>query len=279
MSDNDELVKGCVYNTPLTLLAIKDEELISKVNNYLPYSTGFEIECDMAVGYNEQAFLDIPNILEVGNSSSEQRYRIPSGANGLTCLYLICEQLKINSLLNEGSGIHYHIDMTDCFHLLTKEFIAENAEWILAELDTWEYKGTYNYRKCEFNTAAHWIRFQSNFKTAEIRIGEMSFDYNILVKRIIHTNQIIKRLKDQLGVSSEIIHSPIPSKAIVEYMSKYSFGATIDYNSKLQELNSKLQELKKVEIEIAPEKPKSYIERIKEITTNRVIKINNERTT
>lgn len=186
-----------IKTTPVVLDV--DSEDVNKVGNYyLPYSTGFEIECEQGSSFNVENFLNIPYILDVNVDSYEQRFRIPSGIKGIQCLYNISQELIKNSLLNKGSGIHYHIDFTDCFDSLNNDNIKLNSDWILKELDTWEYKGNYNSRKCQFNTAHNWVRFQSCFNTMEIRIGEMTFDFSLLFKRIVHANQIARKLKNSV---------------------------------------------------------------------------------
>ena len=189
-------IEDSIYNYPLLLLNIKNKKIIESIDNYLPYSIGIEIECDWLkrIG-NEHIFKEIPNIIEVNCDVLEKRFRIPNGLNGLICLYNICEKLKKVCSLNPGSGIHYHIDMTDFFHIVNQEFIVKNKEYILKELDEWMYKGTYNSRSVYINNMA-WVRFQTDFKTMEIRIGEMTFDYSLMIKRIIHSCKIVKTLKD-----------------------------------------------------------------------------------
>lgn len=186
-------IEDCIYYNPLSLLNIKNQKILDSIDNYLPYSTGFEIECDQ-LNFIPKKFWDIPDIMDVNCDMNEQRFRIPNGLKGLICLYNICERLKLDCAINNGSGIHYHIDMTDWFDSINKEIIELNSEWILKELDTWNYKGKYNPRQLGLDYNG-WIKFQNHFKTAEFRIGEMSFDYNILVTRIIHANRIIKKFK------------------------------------------------------------------------------------
>lgn len=186
-----------IKTTPVVLDV--DSEDVNKVGNYyLPYSTGFEIECEQGSSFNVENFLNIPYILDVNVDSYEQRFRIPNGIKGIQCLYNISQELIKNSLLNKGSGIHYHIDFTDCYDSLNYDNIKLNSDWILKELDTWEYKGNYNSRKCQFNTAHNWVRFQNCFNTMEIRIGEMTFDFSLLFKRIVHANQIARKLKNSV---------------------------------------------------------------------------------
>jgi len=225
-----KLVKDLVYTNPLPLLTVKSPEVIAYVNSLLPFSTGFEIECDYGADYREEAFKSIPYIMEVNNSSWEQRYRIPNGFAGFVCLYLISDQLKRNSAINQGSGIHYHIDMTDCFHRIKNntQFIDANRNWILEELDTWNYKGKYNHRDVNLS-GAKWLRFSYEWRTAEFRCGEMTFNYSELVKNIIHANDIIRRVKNLL-VGSQYVEQKllktdfiVPDvKKVKEFFSLYS---------------------------------------------------------
>lgn len=179
---------------------------------YLPYSIGFEIECDKSSIYNKEEFTSIEDIMDVNNSDCEQRYRIPPGIKGLLCLYTICDKLKTNSILNDGSGIHYHVDYSD--ELLNKdgiktiyfdfiknnnEFLRENTDFLLQELDKWDYKGTYNRRTIE-TSGGVWIKLNEEFKTLEFRIGEMSFDYEVLVKRILHVSLLSYLLKAKASI-------------------------------------------------------------------------------
>lgn len=224
---NKELLTSTVYNNPIPLLSLVSKESIDYVNSLLPYSTGFEIECNYNKQYNIDNFKSIPNILAVNNDSSEQRYRIPNGLKGILCLYTISQQLAINSEENKGSGIHYHIDCTDCFEFITERFLNENSEWILKELDTWNYQGTYNLRKVSKESNHNWLRGNEQFKTMEFRIGEMTFDYKILIKRILHCNAIIKHLKDKLGVPVKPSNYDINKLEILEYLKGDSI-ATIE---------------------------------------------------
>ena len=192
-----------------TVLDIDDPDVIEAGNFYLPYSTGFEVECDQAEEYNEDCFTSIPDIMHVKNSADEQRYRIPSGIKGIICLYNIAFQMQLNNIFTE-SGIHYHVDCTDLYNLKLDKFDpnihADNlyndkylrpyADLILTELDTWEYRGTYNSR--QFSNGGSWVRMNSCFNTVEFRIGEMTFDYKVLLKRIVHVNAIIRYIKNEL---------------------------------------------------------------------------------
>ena len=216
------IIEEAIYNNPKSLLSIKDKGLIKAINNYLPYSTGFEIECDYRTNYDVTCFQTIPNIMEVRNDKCEQRYRIPSGLTGLICLQDICEQLRLNSKMNMESGIHYHIDCTDWFSSITTENLKDNEEWILKELDKWEYKGTYNRREVFNGYGGYWVRTNNEFSTLEIRCGEMSFDYNYIVTKIIHANLIVKNLKN-------IIFNPLYKIELL--------------NRELQELNNQITPL------------------------------------
>jgi hypothetical protein len=257
----EELIEEGVYTSPLALLSIKDKQLINKINEYLPYSIGIEIECGKSPNFKLERFTNIPDILNVDIDSSEQRFRIPNGLSGLICLYNICNELKVNSELNLGSGHHYHIDMTYTYNLLSKEFIQTNEEWMLTELDTWEYIGTYNHRSIEFNYSHNWMRFQECFKTAEIRIGNMTFDYEVIVKRLIHACKIIRKLNLQLVQKENIVYNK-PNFEKLKDTIKY-----VTYNSKLDYLIAKLASTKQNTVKELTDEEK------KQIIKHRVVQI------
>lgn len=187
---------GLVYTNPLVLTDLSPE-ILKFIDSLLPYSTGFEIECSKSKTFDINEFKNIPDIMDVNISGAEQRFRIPNGLKGLQCLYNISCKLKKNSLLNLGSGIHYHIDFTDKFEDYNQinSLINNFHPYILQELASWGYKGKYNNK--DVSIGGHtWVRFNTEFKTFEFRIGEMTFDYNLLLERIIHCNKIIKYIKD-----------------------------------------------------------------------------------
>lgn len=191
--------------------AISDSDIDAKKvsDYYLPFSIGIEFECVQADHFNLEDFKNIPNIMDISIDSGEQRFRIPSGLNGLKCLFTISMLLKKNSLLNPLSGIHYHIDCTDVYSMFSDEIVNDNSEWMLKELDSWGYKGTYNSRAIRFNGGHNWIRFQPFFKTMECRIGEMTFEYDLLFKRIVHLSSIVRRFKEIVNHKYLQTNSPI----------------------------------------------------------------------
>lgn len=243
MENINDLIKECVYHTPYILLSLKDEHLdIAK--SFLPNSTGFEIECDKSDHFDIKTFESIPHIMDIDCSDGEQRFRIPNGIQGIICLYNICHQLKLNSQLNQGSGIHYHIDMTDHPEFWKRNgepYITNNRKKILNDLDDWNYIGSYNKRDITYSTNHNWVRFQPTFKTAEIRIGEMSFDYNLLIKRIIHANQLVGLLKEGI----EPVFKPLnlnEKELLLEYYKNLSFKKNKKENKLLQIYKDLLKE-------------------------------------
>lgn len=234
---NEQLL-GELINAPLALLTIKDKEIINHINNLIPYSTGFEIECDMSESYNVNNFKRIPDILDINNSSCEQRYRIPNGIKGMICLYNICIQLRLNSLLNPLSGIHYHIDCkTDnSWSLLSDNLLDKNSKWILPELDKWEFRGT---QRRGIGNQNSWIR-RNELNTLEFRIGNMSFDYKILLQNIISANSIIKKLKDSINIETQPVFEEVDSTKILNYLKTVSYNST----NKINSLKNKVEELK-----------------------------------
>lgn len=202
-------LRECVLTNPggLSFLPKKVRNLAL---SYIPYSTGIEIECGYKslLGYSASLGNSVGkiNLLNYDLTNYEQTFRLRQGEKGLLELEKITDILKEYFLLNPGSGIHYHIDMTDIQELINWDEMqwttgewsrAGEFEWILKELDTWEYTGKYNKRMIGTSKNA-WIRMCSLYKTMEFRIGEMTFDYQLIVKRILHCQSIVKRFKKQI---------------------------------------------------------------------------------
>lgn len=200
VEEEQESINSLIRTNPL-LLDKRDSDVIKAGNYFLPYSTGFEIECSIRPDTRLGDFLHIPNLIDLDINGYEQRFRIKEGIEGLQSLKLISDTLIEKMLFNPDSGIHYHVDCTDVYHLFNDKNVQENSEWILEELDTWEYKGTYNSRKILFTRSHNWIRFQKDFNTMEFRIGEMAFDYPTLFKRITHANDIVRRFKNTINIA------------------------------------------------------------------------------
>ena len=200
LTDNKEikLLEEAIYKFPQVLANLKSESAINFVNSYLPYSTGFEIECNALPSFNQKDFQSIDNLMDFSGGDGEVRFIIPNGIKGLICLYNICEKLLTNCSLNMCSGIHYHIDMTDKAHeVFNIDFINKHNDYIINELKKWNTAKEINSNTKCFLDSRGWVNFQSGFKTMEIRIGEMSFDYNVIVTRIIDGNRIAKYIKGQ----------------------------------------------------------------------------------
>lgn len=202
-----KLLEDAVYNHPQVLLDLKNKSLLDIIDYMLPYSTGFEIECNSNFSSCEieDIFEKIPDIMHVSGGDSEVRFRIPNKLKGLICLQNICNLLPDYFTLNKGSGIHYHVDMTDVFDLINLDFVNTHNDYVINELIKWETaKNVTNHNaKCFYNNRG-WVNFQPEFKTCEIRIGEMTFDYNVISKRIIDANRIVRHLKNQFNPSEKL---------------------------------------------------------------------------
>lgn len=210
MQQGYKMIREAVNTCPLPLLSLEGK-LKKVANSYLPYDTGIEIECSLK-GHNSylatKLFMDkVPTLKAIKIDSSEQRFRISSGINGLVSLYGLCDTLKELSLLNMQSGIHYHIDFTEFtdsqFNNIANMFKEGKDSWILNSLKSWDYKGQYNAWIVSTGKTA--VRFHKPYRTVEFRIGEMSFDYELLVKRIVHCQNISKKIKaDYLASSNKL---------------------------------------------------------------------------
>lgn len=203
----EEAGNGSVIKTLLTVPKVfdleNDQEAVEVADYLLPRSVGIEVECPQQETYDIEAFKSIPYIIEVNVDKGEQRYRIPSGLKGLQCMYDICKQLKLNSIFEEQSGLHYHIDCTNFFEYITSDAIKKEQEWILEELETWDYRGKYNTRRVSIGGGGDWARFQKYFKTMEIRIGNMSFDYGTIIRNAIHGCHIVEELINKITIGKK----------------------------------------------------------------------------
>lgn len=215
------LVRELARTNPLLLLDIKDRRTIQYAESLLPYSIGLEFECSQLASTDFDTYIKnvnhyltglgrvkdvIPNLMAIGTDSGEQRFRIPKGIKGLVCLWHITLFLKKYYGLNPSSGVHYHIDMSDMksfwYHMMFSgsfryNFIAKNNSWIIRTLRDWKYKGTFNSMKITYDLKEA-VKFHSTLKTMEVRIGEMTFDYGLLYKRITHSCNIAKKIRKEL---------------------------------------------------------------------------------
>lgn len=243
---NLELLEEAINKFPQALKNINNTNILKFIEeNYLPYSTGFEIECNNLDNFNIKDFESIPDIINVDCDTHEKRFRIPKGLKGLICLDQICNKLIDNCSLNMGSGIHYHTDMTDIYELITEDFIKEHNNWVINELIKWNTAKEIGINSSAFCSRARtWVRYADEHKTLEIRIGEMSFFYEILVKRIIDCNRITRYLKSKISKNNESL---------------------INLNNQLKNLN-----IEKLELDLNINRTKEY----KEIIHSRTLKLN-----
>lgn len=191
----DNLIFDVLNENPIYFLKDIFKDKLDFINNLLPYSIGIEIECFQKNTFDIEKFKNIPYIIEVKCDTFEQRFRIPNGLRGLICLYFISEQLKFNSELNLGSGIHYHVDLSQTFYLIDKDIRC--YKWILNDLEIWKYDGLYNTKQVAFDSKGSWVNFRKYLNTIEIRIGEMTFDYTLLLKRILHCTDIVRKINSK----------------------------------------------------------------------------------
>jgi hypothetical protein len=200
------MVREAVRQCPLPLSSI-DGKLRQYAESLLPYFTGIEIECSHIDKFSsrelDDVFLDeIPELLSSKTDVYEKRFKIPKGIQGFITLYNLSEALKKYCRLNVESGIHYHIDFMDtsfsAFQELKMAHFGTNS-WILKALKSWNYTGEFN--RWEVSSTKTAVRFHPIYQTLEFRIGEMTFDYELLVKRILHCQNISRALKSSLKSS------------------------------------------------------------------------------
>jgi hypothetical protein len=186
------MVKDMIKTCPLPLLSLTGK-MRQFADDFLPYDTGMEIECNTSVGtysLNKICKEIIPEV-EIDHSDYELRFRIPKGVRGLVSLYHISKILNQYCNPNPDSGNHYHVDFNDISKSSFDQLATNHSgstSWILKALISWKYIGTYNeWMVSTWKTA---VKFHSKYRTLETRIGEMTFEYELLLKRIVHCQNI-----------------------------------------------------------------------------------------
>jgi hypothetical protein len=99
----------------------------------------------------------------------------------------------------------------------------------------------------------NWVR-TNPLKTVEFRMGEMTFDYEQLLKRVLHISDILKRVKK--GKELKPVYKEIDVQKQLEYqkMVEYSLNPTM---TKTQILTSLLGQMKEIENKEKEEKDKA----------------------
>lgn len=200
MENAYKVLRDMIRFCPLALITVKDSKLIAIAKAYLPSDTGIEVECSWKdeviekADYSERNIVcNIPYLKEHSHDTYEKRFRIPPGIEGMICLYYISEWLKENCMFNEESGNHYHVD-TGKFYSHQYSIPYEEHKWILLSLDKWGYKGKYNSRGVS-GSKSTWLTERQTKNTFEFRLGEMTFDYELLIKRIVNCQNIVMKLR------------------------------------------------------------------------------------
>ncbi len=244
VAEQNEELGGSVFTSPLPFLFTKDANTVHTLNTLLPYSIGIEVECgwNEDIADHEELFQKIPYAMDVNTSSREKRIRIPNGLSGIFCLYFTSLALKRFCLLNPLSGIHYHVDCTEVKDFTAfSSFMVKQSDYILSELDTWGYKGNYNKKKVDNTGGFSWVRNNIGHHTMEFRIGEMTFDYSVLIKRILHVSAIIQNVKRLFGCSSDYVYSKYDPNIALSYMEMlYCSPQDVVYKKRSEELTQQI---------------------------------------
>ena len=213
-----KMVKGLVMTNPLPLMS-EDRlayskritgNLIRYINSIFTRDIGIEIEAILKSNYSIDDFHEAWNNANLACSEdsddNEIRIRLNVYDNKISrCLidlYLGLELIKKYYKLNRLSGIHYHVDCPEIFlnsniYRNYDNIVSNQHEWVFKALSSWNYNEVRggNIRQisiCKWSQ----VRIHTSYKTLEYRIGEMTFDYSLILKRIIHviniTNKIVR---------------------------------------------------------------------------------------
>jgi len=224
-------VREILQVSPLLLFdkVKKDKKILNIANSFLPYSVGTEIEASYIIDKNPTLIGKYLLDKRIESYYNEVSFRIPNGYKGLLALELFSTELK-DYLTQSNSGNHYHIDLSDNYGELSSKIKLE-SDYILTELDTWNYKGEYNKRIIG-DGKSKWVGLRHCFKTVEIRIGELAIDYVTLFKRINHCSDIITNVREKYNLQRELSFDNNFSKEdILETLDKIDINYE-DYHNK-----------------------------------------------
>jgi hypothetical protein len=99
--------------------------------------------------------------------------------------------MKDMSIIDEGSSNHYHTDLTDIWSIINVcgyRHQLSDYDYITESLKEW--KTAFNY-----NQTSDWWYF-NDIGTLEVRIGEPTFDYDIIIKRLMQCSDLCKQIRN-----------------------------------------------------------------------------------
>ena len=209
------MVKGLVMTNPLPLMSEDrldyakgiTDNLVRYINSIFTRDIGIEIEAILKDEYSifdfHEAWNNANLVCSENSDSDEIRIRLNFYNNSISkCLidlYLGLEIIKKYYKLNILSGIHYHVDCPEIFLNCNLygyfNTVSDQHKWVFKALSSWNYdevKGS-NARQISIDKWSQ-VRIHRCYKTLEYRIGEMTFDYSLILKRIVHVTNITNKI-------------------------------------------------------------------------------------
>lgn len=210
-----KMVKGLVMTNPLPLMSEDrlvyskgiTDNLVRYINSIFTRDIGIEIEAILRFDYTIDEFYEAWNnanlVCSEDSDANEIRIRLnfydDSISRCLIDLYLGLEIIKKYYKLNMRSGIHYHVDCPKIFSnpdiFYDDNIVSNQHEWIFKALSSWNYNEVRG-GNARMISIAKWsqVRIHKKYKTLEYRIGEMTFDYSLILKRIVHVTNITNKI-------------------------------------------------------------------------------------
>ena len=199
-------LRDCVFHNPLGLSCLPSKT-IQLAHWYFPRDAGIEFEIELPnlcnnagdvwslcpEGFLSEDLINEIDELQLRDKSyqyKEQTFRISSGEQGMIQLYKLSHILKKYFSLNPPL-----INTSNCSRVLENKI---TGEIFLKELDSWGYNGIFNQRELRVMSKGTWINLRWDYGTVEYRIGEMTFDYDLLIKRIVHCHSITRKIENYI---------------------------------------------------------------------------------
>lgn len=161
-------------------------------------------------------YITKPDLMD-NNGFNEHKISIINWSQ-LEGLYNILEEMKSVCRLNEGSGIHIHLDLHPEFSIVKDPYEITKIFKRHLDIDVVEkifypnskYTPSYNTdRQVGFGKGNNWIGIRDAYQSIEFRLAPMSFEYSEIVRWIVECTKLVDAICDKY------IHSKVKAKPTI----------------------------------------------------------------
>lgn len=207
------------------------------MKSMIPFRFSVEFEC--FGGYlnvsNKKTILSVSSNIDSFTPIRLEVYRESVNEIRISCLayhqleafYQRLEHMKMYNKGGNGTGIHIHIDISSFDYASYSRIKMRKAVQLFDSVEVLDkvyqifgskYQGAYNKRGARTQSKGWWINCFRDFDTIEFRIGDLTFEYEELIKIIIELEKLVKHIMLQSGFK---LTRKVYNKADYEEQVKY----------------------------------------------------------